>query len=177
MGSLGLGKRRGTHARLAFIACVFGFAAISIGASPAATHSPSLRFEATLAGTTTWWTGWCCGTVIEFRGTGTVMGVGAVEFTGRRLSGCEFPPVSGSTRCFRTLDLSLVARNGDRLGIRGNDEWLNPIESPPQVTSWRVDQSNSTGRFADFAASGTYTFAADADQGVLIALTGVRQRG
>ena len=176
MGSLEFRKGRSmTRSRLAIVACVLALGAISAVATPTAASSPSVRFDATLAGTATGGFGWCCGTHIDFQGSGVVMGVGAVEFTGGRRSGCLNPLVFDPTLCFRTLDLMLVARNGDRLAIRGNNEWLLQIESPPLVTTWSVDQTNSTGRFADFAASGTYTFTAD--QGVLVTLSGTRQPG
>jgi hypothetical protein len=144
------------YKRLAILASVFVLTAISALATPASASSPSVRFDATLTGTVTGGGGWCCGTFIDFEGSAVVKGVGAVEFTGHRLSGClfGFPTMP----CFRRLDLMLVARNGDQLVIRGNNEWVFPIDPVPQVTTWSVDKTSSTGRFADFAASGTYTF-------------------
>jgi hypothetical protein len=159
---------------LAILACALAVTVISAAATPASASSVPVRFEATLTGVATGGGGWCCGTFLEFRGSGVVMGVGAVAFTGRRLSGCVFPFVD-TAPCFRTLDLLLVSPNGDRLAIRGHDEWQFPVDPPPQVTTWSVDQANSTGRFADFAASGTYTYAVDGS--VLITLSGTRRPG
>jgi hypothetical protein len=156
------------------LVCIVAVAAISAAAAPASANSAPVRFDATLVATTTGGGGWCCGTFVDFEGTGMIMGVGAVEFTGRRMSGCFPSPPSDTAACFRTLDLTLVARNGDTLVIRGNNEWLFPVEPPPQVTTWSVDEASSTGRFVDLAASGTYTFVAEFGVGVVITLSGTR---
>jgi len=72
------------------------------------------------------------------------------------------------------LDLVLVARNGDQLAISGNNDWLRPVDPAPEVTTWSVDQTRSTGRLADFAASGTYTFEL-VDATAVVTLSGARQ--
>jgi hypothetical protein len=160
------------HGRLAILACVVAVTAISAVATPAAASSDSVKLDATLTGTVTGGVGWCCGTGITFEGSGVVMRVGAVEFTGGRLSGCAFP--FDETPCFRRLNLTLVARNGDQLAIRGSNDWTFPVDPPPQVTTWSVDQTSSTGRFADFAASGTYTFEF-LNPGVRVTLSGAME--
>jgi hypothetical protein len=54
MGSLELRKSRSmTRSRLAIVACVLALGAISAVAAPTAASSPSVRFDATLAGTAT----------------------------------------------------------------------------------------------------------------------------
>jgi hypothetical protein len=136
----------------------------SLGASPG-------KLTATLTASTTGGVGWCCGRGVTFEGVGVVMRVGAVEFTGGWLGGCSFFTLP--TPCFRRLDLVLTARNGDRLSIRGNDEWTQPFDLAPTTSTWSTDPAGSSGRFADLTASGTYTFSeAPGGSSVSISLTG-----
>jgi hypothetical protein len=164
------------YSRLAVLASVVALTALLPVATPASASSPPLKFDATLTGTVTGGTAWCCGKSLVFQGSAVVMGVGAVEFTGGWLGGCSFFTLP--TPCFRRLGLVLVARNGDQLSLRGSDEWVLPFDPAPQATTWTDDHANSTGRFADFSASGTYTFEEDLEGlTVTISLSGTRQRG
>jgi hypothetical protein len=167
-------KRGGMmKSRLAILGTVFALTAIVAPTTPASASSPSVGLNATVTGTVTGGTAWCCGRRLDFQGSAVVMGIGRVEFSGTWLGGCSFPTLP--TPCFRRLDLALVARNGDRLAISGNDEWVRPFDPEPQATTWSVDQTSSSGRFADFAASGTYTFAFDATT-VVVTLAGTRHQ-
>jgi hypothetical protein len=175
MDSLDSRKRRCLmYRRIAVLASVFALTAISAMATPASAGSASVRLSSTFTGAVTGGGAWCCGTFFNFEGSATVMGVGAVEFTGHRLAGCS-DPLPLPTTCLRRLDLMLVARNGDQLAISGNNDWLRPVDPAPEVTTWIVDQTRSTGRFADFAASGTYTFELVDATAVVVTLSGVRQ--
>jgi hypothetical protein len=160
------------YSRLALLACVVALGALALGAAPASVGASSGKLDATLTASTTGGVGWCCGHGVSFEGTGVVMRVGAVDFTGDWLGGCSFFTLP--TPCFRRLNLVLTARNGDRLSIRGNDEWTQPFDSAPTTSTWSTDPAGSTGRFADFMASGTYTFveAAPGGSGVTISLSG-----
>jgi hypothetical protein len=51
--------------------------------------------------------------------------------------------------------LVLVAPNGDELLLAGYNEWVFPLEPPPQQLTWSI--TGGTGRFADSSGSGTYT--------------------
>jgi hypothetical protein len=162
--------------RLAVVASLLAVTAVVPAATPASAGSPSTKVDATLEGSVTGGGAWCCGHFLDFQGSAVMMGAGTVAFTGSWLGGCSFPTLP--TPCFRRLDLLLVARNGDQLALRGRNEWTLPSEPAPQATTWGVDQTNSTGRFADFSASGIYTF----DEGVgsstvTISLSGTRQPG
>lgn len=93
--------------------------------------------------------------MVDFAGSGVVPKLGAVDFTADWLGGCSFATLP--TPCFTRLELVLVARNGDRLTLRGNDEWTRPSDPEPAAMTWTSDPAASTGRFAGFTASGTYT--------------------
>jgi hypothetical protein len=175
MGLLGL-RKRGTPAYRLFgiLACLSAVLAITAATTPASAGVASPGFDASLTGQATGGGGWCCGTFVHFQGSGVVMGVGAVDFTGTYTSGCSFSFPPAPAPCFKALDLLLVTRNGDRLAIHGDNQWLSGVDPAPQVTTWSVDESASTGRLADFTASGTYTFASESS-GVLVALVGSRQ--
>lgn len=174
MGLLVLHKR-GTPAYRLFgiLACLSAVLAITATTTPASAGVDSPRFDASLTGQATGGGGWCCGSFVHFQGSGVVKGVGAVDFIGTYTSGCSlsFPPAPAP--CFKALGLLLVTRNGDRLAIHGDNQWLLGVDPVPQVTTWSVDASASTGRLADFVASGTYTFATESS-GVVVALVGSR---
>jgi len=161
-------------ARIGVVLSVLGVAALAPAATSASSGATAVSFDATLTATSTGGTAWCCGTLVEFEGNGVVPGLGALEFTGEWLHGCSFafPP----TPCFRRLDLVLVARNGDRLTIHGDNEWTYPVDAPPQVLTWGSDPASSSGRFADFVASGTFVVVEEGP-GLTIELAGERQPG
>ena len=177
MGLLGLHKR-GTPAYRLFgiLACLSAVLAIAAATTPASAGVASPGFDATLRGQATGGGGWCCGSFVHFEGSGVVKGVGAVDFTGTYTEGCLNPAVfiGRPAPCFKVLNLLLVTHNGDRLAIRGDNQWLLGVDPVPQVTTWSVDESASTGRLADFVASGTYTFDSEFS-GVVVALVGSRQ--
>jgi hypothetical protein len=159
------------YGRIAVLGCVLAMAAAAAPASPGAA-----KFDATLSARTTGGTAWCCGQVVEFEGSGVVMRMGAVEFTGQWIAGCSFATLP--TPCFRRLDLVLRARNGDQLSVRGANEWTQPVDPAPAAMTWASDPANSTGRFADFTASGTYTLVQSADgASVTISLAGLKLHG
>ena len=163
------------YRRLGVLACVFAIAALALAVTPATPSSASAKLDATLSGNITGGAGWCCGESIDFEGSAVVMGIGKVDFAGHWLGGCSF--FSLPTPCFRRLDLALVARNGDRLVLRGNNEWTHPVDPAPTVTTWATDPTGSTGRFAGHTASGTYVFVKDpAETTVSISLTGTSPR-
>jgi hypothetical protein len=156
------------YGRIAVLGCVLALAAAAAPAS-----SGAAKMDATLSAHTTGGSAWCCGQVVEFAGSGVVMRMGAVEFTGRWIAGCSFPTLP--TPCFRRLELVLIARNGDQLSIRGDNEWTQPVDPAPAATTWASDPANSTGRFTAFSASGTYTLVLSADgASVTISLAGLK---
>jgi hypothetical protein len=161
-------------ARFGVFVSVLAAAAVTAAATPASPSAATAHFDATLSATATGGGGWCCGSFVEFEGNAVVPGAGALEFTGEWLHGCSFP--LAPTPCFRRLDLVLVARNGDRLAIRGNNEWTYPVDAPPQVLTWSSDPASSSGRFTDFVASGTFVVV-EAGPGLEIELTGERLLG
>jgi hypothetical protein len=173
MGSLALSTAGSPAYRLlGILACLFAVTAITVAATHASASAAAPRLDASLTGTATGGGSWCCGSFTEFQGSGVVMGVGAVDFTGTFRAGCDNPLIFDPALCFRMLDLLLVARNGDTLAVQGDDRWLLGTAAP-QVTTWSVDETSSTGRFAGFAASGTYVFAVESP-GVSITLSGSR---
>jgi hypothetical protein len=161
-------------ARIGVLLSVLAVATLTPTATPASSGAATARFDASLTATPTGGTGWCCGSLVEFEGNGVVPSVGALEFTGRWLHGCSFAFLP--TPCFRRLDLVLVARNGDALTIRGDNEWTYPLDAAPQTLTWSSDPVSSSGRFADLIASGTYVVAEDG-RTVEIDLVGERQLG
>jgi hypothetical protein len=80
-------------------------------------------------------------------------------------------PPDPTTTCLRRLDLRLIARNGDILGLAEDVSWTFPDDPEPSAT-WRVDQNLSTGRFATYAGSGAYSSETFADGRVRITLSG-----
>jgi hypothetical protein len=176
MGYVRFRKGRSPACRLlGILACLCAVTAITAAATPAPASAASPRLDATLTGTVTGGFGLCCSSTVFFEGSSVVMGVGAVEFTGSFASGCLNPLIFIPTPCFRRLDLLLVSPSGATLAIHGDNQWLLG-EPPPQVLTWSVDANRSTGRFADFEASGAFTFSSSSSDGsVVIALSGVRQ--
>jgi hypothetical protein len=128
------------------------------------------NFTVVLSGTITGGTGWCCGSTFDFEGSGVVPGVGAVAFSGTWLGGCT-GIADPTTICMQQLDLQLVSRSGDVLSLSADASWEFPVEDEPAAT-WTVDQASSTGRFAKYRGSGTYSVV-DAGSGiVVVALAG-----
>jgi len=144
------------YGRLGVLGCVLAIAALAIAVAPASPNPARPKLETTLTAPITGGTAWCCGKSVEFGGSAVVPRIGRVHATGRFLGGCSF--FTAPTPCFRRLDLTLVARNGDRVVLVGNDEWTRPSDPAPEVMTWATDPARSSGRFADLAASGTYTF-------------------
>lgn len=159
------------RARILHLVLVVMLAAL---AAPAPASAAPVNVNETLTGTVTWATGWCCGTYVEFEGNAVAPAVGAVAFTGTRSSGCAGPP-SPFTQCFRRLTLTLFSSKRHVLVLSGNNEWLFPLDPLPEELSWSVDQAESSGRFADFSGSGTYTFDR-VDNTVIISLSGTLER-
>ena len=156
---------------LGVLGCVVVLAALTLGATSVSLGASSGKLEAELTASTTGGSAWCCGTSVDFEGSGVVKRVGAVEFTGHWLGGCSFFTLP--TPCFRRLDLVLTARNGDTLSIRGDDEWTQPFDPAPATLTWSTDPAGSSGRFADLIDSGTYTLTQDpSGTSVTISLSG-----
>jgi hypothetical protein len=163
------------YGRLGVLGCVLAIAALAIAVTPASPRPASPKLDTTLTATITGGSAWCCGKSVDFEGSAVVTSMGRVDVTGRWLGGCSFFTVPSP--CFRRLDLTLVARNGDRLTIVGNDEWTRPFDPAPEVTTWASDPARSSGRFADLTASGTYTFHEDPDGSTArISLAGTSHR-
>jgi hypothetical protein len=148
----------------------FAFAPTVAAGSPSTSDA---RFEADLEGISTGGTAWCCGELVQFKGTGTVRAVGGVGFTGQWLHGCSFPSLP--TPCFQRLELTLVTRNGDRLVIRGDNEWTLPFDPAPAALTWTTDPASSSGRLARIEAAGTYTVVGDGPA-IELSLAGTRQK-
>lgn len=140
-------------------------------AAPASADAASVKVNATLAGTITDGSGWCCGSTFEFEGSAVLPRIGAVTFTGGWVRGCE-GLADPTAVCFRSLSLALVARSGDELFLSGHNEWVFPLEPPPQQLTWSI--TGGTGRFADFSGSGTYTVG-EAGSTLVISLDGTLQ--
>jgi hypothetical protein len=140
------------RARILFVVLVAS-AALASGA-PASASTEPVKLDATLVGTITWGTVWCCGSYYEFQGRAVLPAIGAVTFTGTWTRGCQ-GPADPTTVCFRSLGLALVARDGATLSLSGYNEWVFPLEPPPAQLTWSI--TGGTGRLADFSGSGTYT--------------------
>jgi hypothetical protein len=74
----------------------------------------------------------------------------------------DFTTYTGPFTYYRTLELDLKAPNGDKLVLDGSSS----STTAPSSTladggsvggTWSVDRSKSTGRYARFAGTGTYT--------------------
>ena len=130
-------------------------AAVTIAlAAPALANAAPVKVDATLTGTVTGGTIWCCGSQFEFDGRTVLPSVGAVTFTGTWTRGCQGPAFP-TTTCFRSLVLVLVSPNGDDLILAGYNEWVFPLEPPPEQLTWSI--TGGTGRFADFSGAGAYS--------------------
>ena len=70
-----------------------------------------------------------------------------MTFSGSSVEG-SIPGLSGSVS---ELDLTLTAANGDRLVLRGDNQWST---TPPPALTWEV--VSGTGRFSQLSGSGTY---------------------
>ena len=169
-------ERRPAYRLLGILACLCAVMVVTAAAAPAPASAASARLDATLTGTVTGGFGLCCSSTVFFQGSGVVTSVGRVEFTGSFASGCLNPLVFNPTPCFRILDLLLVAPSGDTLAIRGDNQWLLG-EPTPQVLTWSVDATRATGRFADFAASGVFTFSSSGSDGSVVIELSARQPG
>lgn len=154
------------RARIVFVVLA-ATAAIAAGA-PASAGGASVKLNTTLTGTITWGTVWCCGSESEFEGSAVLPALGAVTFTGTWTHGCQGPP-DPATTCFRSLRLEFRARDGATLSLSGYNEWVYPLEPPPQELTWSI--TGGTERFADLSGSGAYTVA-EADSTLIIALAG-----
>jgi hypothetical protein len=145
-----------------------------IALSSSVSASAAVKLNASTTATITHGVGWCCGASVDFEGSAVLPAVGAVTSKGNWTGGC-LPGGPGAWLCFRRLSLSLVARNRDTLFLRGyNEAHLFPDEPWTQQTTWSVDQMNSTGRFAHYSGSGTYTVAFE-DLSIIIMLSGTLQ--
>lgn len=122
-----------------------------------------------LSGTITSGTGWCCGVTLDFEGVAVVPLVGASSFSGDWTSGCASAILP--TTCMRTLTLQLVTRSGDVLSLSAEASWEIPDETEPPPT-WSVESAASTGRFARYSGSGTYSVDAPPSGGITISLSG-----
>jgi hypothetical protein len=156
------------RARILFVVLA-ATAAIASGAPASASTAP-VKLDATLTGTITWGTVWCCGSYYEFEGSAVLPAIGAGTFTGTWTRGCQFTS-DPTTVCFRSLRLELVARGGATLSLSGFNEWVFPVEPTPQLT-WSI--TGGTGRLAGFSGSGTYTVE-QVDSTLIISLSGTLQ--
>jgi hypothetical protein len=146
-------------------------ATAAVAAGPASASGASVKLNTTLTGTITGGTVWCCGSESEFEGSAVLPSLGAVTFTGTWTHGCQGVP-DPATTCLRRLTLEFRARDGATLSLSGYNEWVYPLEPPPQQLTWSI--TGGTGRFADFSGSGTYTVA-QADSILIISLAGTLQ--
>ena len=157
------------RARILFVVLVATAALVS--GAPASASTASVKLNATLTGTITWGTVWCCGSYYEFEGSAVLPAIGAVTFTGTWTRGCQGPG-DPTTVCFRSLRVELVTRDGATLSLSGYNEWVFPLEPPPAQLTWSV--TGGTGRLADFSGSGTYTVE-QAGLPLIISLSGTLQ--
>jgi hypothetical protein len=156
------------RARILFVVLV-ATAGLALDA-PASASTEPVKLNATLVGTSTWSTGWCCGTYTEFEGRAVLPALGAVTFKGTWTRGCDsaFPPIT----CFRGLTLEFVTRDGATLSLSGGASWAYPLEPPPAQLTWSI--TGGTGRLADFSGSGTFTVV-DTGLKLIISLSGTLQ--
>jgi hypothetical protein len=96
----------------------------------------------------------CCVTFWTFTGrTNLASGLGSLRLSGSYSVGADpfqDPPVG-----LRDAAFTFTAGNGDQLVLVERATWVLTDPTPPQT--WTVDQALSTGRFAGFSGSGTYS--------------------
>jgi hypothetical protein len=136
--------------RLIVLAAV---AAVICGYSSARAEATTRPVSATLTGTATLESFWCCGFRVRLDGRGVVRGIGAVTFSGSYMSGSipTSPPYGGEAH----LDLTLTAPNGDAIVIAGSIVFPLGEGRLGDPLPWSI--ASSTGRFAQASGSGTYT--------------------
>jgi hypothetical protein len=112
----------------------------------------------------------CLDTYYSFSGTGLLAPpIGRVPFQltyqyGHFCADFGNPDVDltcNSTIYFRYLTLSFRAANGDTLVLSENFSSTTPFVENPGSGTWTVDRQQSTGRFARYSGSGTYTLTID----------------
>jgi len=121
-------------------------------------HARTTTVDATITGTGcgvegTACGGTCCVLYWNFTGRANVSPmVGSLKFTASYDEGTV--PFSDPAVRIRDLTLTFVAGNGDQLVLVDHTTWLAGDSGPG--TTWTVDQSSCTGRFAGVTGSGTY---------------------
>ena len=94
--------------------------------------------------------------VADASGTATFSFGGSGTFAATVAHGCT-PFYAGPPYiCQNLFQMTLWARNGDRLDLAGAN--AAPVGTPLPNPTWHVVAANSTGRFAGFTGSGTYAF-------------------
>ena len=130
-----------------------------VGTSAADAPVKVTSIQATLTGTGCGITGTvcsgnCCLRFWTFSGRGTIAPpLGSLRFTASLVKGDDpfaLPPIG-----IRSLTLTLVSGNGDQLVLDENATW--PTTNPVPPPTWTVDHALSTGRFAVFTGSGSYS--------------------
>jgi hypothetical protein len=126
--------------------------------------------EGTSCGTTGSGSCLCPASFWNFVGTAVIPKFGAFSFTGGYAYGTVYPwyiDVNGALQirwpatADRTLTLALTTAGGETLALRESVDWQfsspDTFESTALPKTWTVDRAASTGRFADYTGSGTYT--------------------
>ena len=159
-------------------------AALALVTAGEAAPSKTTSIAATLVGTGCGSTGLECGTggggscVCEdtfwrFSGrTNISPPLGSLAFTGEYSDGYFCSDIGPNFDClvpltyFRVLTVTLTAPNGDKLVLGENFSsetrpLLFTLGDNPVPGAWTVDPAGSTGRFARYTGSGTYTLGVD----------------
>jgi hypothetical protein len=109
----------------------------------------------------------CLDTYWTFSGTGLLAPpVGNMPFDLRYETGHVCNLSDDGLTCttvnyWRYLTLSFQAKNGDRLVLSENFGSTTPFVENPGSGTWTVDRQQSTGRFARYSGTGTYTLTID----------------
>jgi hypothetical protein len=163
-----------------FLTLLAGLATtLALASGAMADRTRTTTIDATIAGTGcgvkgTSCGGTCCVLYWNFAGRGIIAPpLGSLSLNASYDVGVN--PFSDPVTRLRDLTLSFVAGNGDQLTLVEQATWLAADVDPP--STWTVDGSSSTGRFAGVTGSGSYALTVGvADDGTfatfVLSLTG-----
>jgi hypothetical protein len=163
----------------ACIAMVILVGGLAVATAPQAAASRTTGINATLVGNGCGATGLECGSggggscvclsgFWNFAGQTTIPALGALSLAGSYSDGYFCSEVGPDFNCLvpltytRSLTLTFTAHNGDKLVLA--EDFSSDTRPPlliegdnPVGGAWSVDPTQSTGRFAQYTGSGTYS--------------------